>query len=76
MKGVISYFIIKPKTMAKAYDYDLRKRVINLINKGKKRRFISQLLNVSVPTIDRWIAIYKNTGVMNPTIIPHSSQLI
>ena len=59
-------FIIRLKTMAKAYDYDLRKRVISLIRGGKKRKFVSQLLNISVPTIDRWIAIYKRTKDVKP----------
>ena len=47
--------------MPKPYDYDLRKRTINLINSGRKRKLVSQLLNISIPTIDRWIGIYKET---------------
>ena len=48
--------------MPKPYDYDLRKRVIRLINDGNKRRYVSKLLNISIPTIDRWILLYKETG--------------
>ena len=48
--------------MPKPYDYDLRKRVIRLINDGNKRRYVSELLNISIPTIDRWILLYKETG--------------
>jgi transposase len=54
--------------MPKPYDYDLRKRVIviNLINDGKKRKYVSDLFQVSIPTIDRWIAIYKSTKDVKP----------
>ncbi len=47
--------------MARPYDYDLRKRAIFLINSGKKRVEVSELLQISIPTIDRWIARYKET---------------
>ena len=53
--------------MPKPYDYDLRKRAINLINNNKKRRFVSKTLQISIATIDRWIAIYKRTGDVQPT---------
>jgi transposase len=52
--------------MPKPYDYDLRKRVIELINNGKKRKYVSDLFQVSIPTIDRWIAIYKVTKDVKP----------
>jgi transposase len=48
--------------MPKLYDNDPRKRIINLIRKGKKRKFISELLNISISTIDRLIVLYKSTG--------------
>ena len=39
--------------MPKPYDYDLRKRVIGLIKEGNPRKYVSKLLKVSIPTIDR-----------------------
>lgn len=52
--------------MAKPYDYDLRNRAISLINSGNKRSFVSDLLKISVPTIDRWINRHKKTGDVKP----------
>ena len=48
-----------------AYSQDLRERVINLINEGLTRIEISKLLKISIPTIDRYIRKYKNTGNVN-----------
>ena len=48
--------------MPRPYDYDLRKRVIGLIKEGNPRKYVSKLLKVSIPTIDRWISLYKETG--------------
>lgn len=52
--------------MAKSYDYDLRLRAISLINSGNKRSFVSDLLKISVPTLDRWINRQKRTGDVKP----------
>ena len=52
--------------MARPYSYDLRSRAINLINSSKSRKFVSDLLLVSVPTIDRWISRYKETSDVKP----------
>ena len=52
--------------MAKSYDYDLRNRAISLINSGNKRGFVSDLLKISIPTLDRWINRQKKTGDVKP----------
>ena len=52
--------------MAKSYDYDLRSRAISLINSGNKRGFVSDLLKISIPTLDRWINRQKKTGDVKP----------
>jgi transposase len=44
----------------------LRKRVIELVNDGQKRKYVSDLFLVSIPTIDRWIAIYESTKDVKP----------
>ena len=52
--------------MPRPYDYDLRKRAIDLINGGKRRKFVCNLLQISIATVDRWIAISKQTGDVKP----------
>jgi transposase len=48
--------------MAKAYSYDLRKRVIDLLDKGKKRKEIIGLLGISLNSVNRWIRLRKTRG--------------
>ena len=49
-----------------AYSLDLRERIINLINEGLTRIEVSKLLKISIPTIDRYIRKYKDTGNIKP----------
>ncbi len=42
------------------------KGAINMIKKGHKRAFVAESLNISIPTIDRWIALDKLTGDVAP----------
>ena len=53
--------------MAKAYSVDLRKKVIDLINDGKSKVFISKVLKISTKTIYNWIQKYKETNTLEPS---------
>jgi transposase len=44
------------------YSNDLRKKVINLIESGKKQTDICKFLNLSKSTVIRWHNRYKQTG--------------
>ena len=48
--------------MAIPYSNDLRKKVINLINQGKKQTEISELLSIDKATIFRWNKRAKEFG--------------
>ena len=52
--------------MASSYSIDLRIRVINLIKQNKTQIFISELLNISTKTIQRWWKNYKESGNISP----------
>jgi transposase len=47
------------------YSNDLRKRVISLINKGKKQSHIAKMLDIDKSTIFRWNKSYKRNGNCN-----------
>lgn len=49
--------IMEPKGMG--YSLDLRKKVINYVNKGHSREDASKIFGVGVRTIYRWIARFK-----------------
>ena len=48
--------------MATPYSNDLRRKVINLINQGKKQTEISELLSIDKATIFRWNKRAKEVG--------------
>jgi transposase len=48
--------------MAVPYSYDLRKKVIQALDKGMKKTKVSRVFNVSRNTIDLWLKRRKVTG--------------
>ena len=44
------------------YSNDLREKVINLINQGKKQSEVAKLFSIDRSTIYRWTRSYKETG--------------
>ena len=52
--------------MPAPYSADLRSRVIDLLNQNKTQMFISNLLNISTKTIQRWMKLYNDTGNLSP----------
>lgn len=48
--------------MPKTYPYELRIRVISLLKKGHKRKEVSDIFDVPIPTIDKWVKLKKYTG--------------
>lgn len=52
--------------MAIAYSQDLRKRAINLIERGMSISNVSRLLKISRPTIYKWRHQWEKTGSTRP----------
>ena len=52
--------------MAIAYSKDLRIRAINLIEKGMSIAQVSRLLEISRPTLYRWIEQWETSGSTAP----------
>jgi transposase len=50
----------------KAYSVDLRTRVLAALDRGMPRKEAVTTFQVSLPSIKRWVAIYKATGSVAP----------
>lgn len=59
--------------MAKSYSMDLRRRVFDLLAKGKSKLFIEETLGVATKTILKWQKRYEETGLME-RVIPKSTR--
>ncbi len=46
----------------KAYSEDLRERVIRAVEAGRPREEVAARFEVSVPTIERWVRLKRETG--------------
>jgi transposase len=46
----------------KAYSEDLRERVIGAVGRGQPRADVAAWFEVSVPTIERWLRLKRETG--------------
>ena len=53
--------------MAKPYSVDLRARVLRFLETNKDKKAASQLFQVGIATIYRWIARKKDKGHIQPT---------
>src|SRR5919206_73686 len=56
----------------KAYSKDLRERVIRAVEAGRRRGAVAGRLEVSVPTIERWLRLKRETGGLCPRPVPGS----
>jgi transposase len=51
----------------KAYSTDLRERVVKALEEGKTQAWVAETFQVSLRSVQRWIARYRKTGSVAPT---------
>src|SRR5690349_11373253 len=56
----------------KAYSEDLRERVIRAVEAGRRRDEVAARFEVSVPTIERWLRLKRETGGLARRQVPGS----
>lgn len=56
----------------KAYSEDLRERVIRAVETGRPREEVAARFEVSVPTIERWVRLKRETGGLARRRVPGS----
>jgi transposase len=54
----------------KAYSEDLRERVISAVERGQPRTDVASRFEVSVPTIERWLRLKRETGGLARRPVP------
>jgi len=54
----------------KPYSEDLRWRVVSAVASGMAREDVAWRFAVSVPTIERWLRLKRETGGLAPTSVP------
>ncbi len=54
----------------KAYSEDLRERVIRAVEAGRPRGEVAARFEVSVPTIERWVRLKRETGGLARRPVP------
>jgi len=54
----------------KAYSEDLRERVISAVERGQPRTDVAPRFEVSVPTIERWLRLKRETGGLARRPVP------
>src|SRR3712207_6131581 len=54
----------------KAYSEDLRERVVRAVALGTPRKEVAATFAVSVPTIERWLRLQRETGSLAPRPAP------
>jgi transposase len=54
----------------KAYSEDLRERVVRAVAIGTPRDEVAATFAVSVPTIERWLRLKRETGSVAPKPVP------
>ena len=54
----------------KAYSEDLRERVIRAVEAGRPRDEVAARFEVSVPTIERWVRLKRETGGLARRPVP------
>jgi transposase len=54
----------------KAYSEDLRERVVRAVAIGTPRDEVAATFAVSVPTIERWLRLRRETGSLSPKPVP------
>ena len=54
----------------KAYSEDLRERVIGAVGRGERRAEVAARFEVSVPTIERWVRLKRESGGLARRPVP------
>lgn len=54
----------------KPYSEDLRWRVVRAVSRGRPRREVAEQFAVSIPTIERWLRLRRETGGLAPRPVP------
>jgi transposase len=54
----------------KAYSEDLRERVIRAVEAGRARDEVAARFEVSVPTVERWVRLKRETGGLARRPVP------
>ena len=54
----------------KAYSKDLRLRVLAAVDRGMPRKEVAETFGVSLPTIKRYLRLRRQTGDVEPKLIP------
>ena len=54
----------------KAYSEDLRERVMGAVERGERREDVAARFEVSVPTIERWVRLKRETGGLARRPVP------
>ncbi len=54
----------------RAYSEDLRERVIRAVEAGRPRAEVAARFEVSVPTIERWVRLKRETGGLTRRPVP------
>src|SRR5215210_4072928 len=54
----------------RAYSEDLRERVIGAVERGERRADVAARFAVSVPTIERWVRLKRETGGLARRRVP------
>jgi transposase len=54
----------------KAYSEDLRERVIRAVEAGRPREEVAARFEMSVPTIERWLRLKRETGGLTRRPVP------
>jgi transposase len=54
----------------KAYSQDLRLRVLESVDRGAPKDVVAEVFRVSVPTINRYLRLRRETGKVEPRAIP------
>jgi len=54
----------------KAYSEDLRERVVDAVAVGKTKGEVARIFSVSVPSIDRWLRLKRETEKLTPKPVP------
>ena len=59
----------------KAYSEDLRQRVIRAVEAGEPREDVAARFEVSVPTIERWVRLKRETGGLARRRVPGAAPV-
>jgi len=54
----------------KAYSKDLRLKVLNAVDRGMPRNEVARIFGISVPSIKRWLRRRRESGNVEPSLIP------